>query len=229
MENQLIIQINDISYPIYIGTDVFHYLEEILMDINPTKICIVTDKTIEKYHLSGFLAQLTDQIPYCTFVAPSGEDAKTIDVYTKLVSYCVEQELDRKSLFIALGGGAVGDLTGFAAATFMRGVKFIQVPTTILAHDSSVGGKTGLNLELGKNLIGSFHHPVAVIYYLPYIDTLPENEKRSGFAEIIKESLINSNSFIKDLIVQFQSPEDLQADKLLNPILKRNRNRKNGM
>ena len=76
MENQLKIQINDISYPIYIGKDVFHYLEEILMDINPTKICIVTDKTIEKYHLSGFLTQLTDQIPYCTFVAPSGEDAK---------------------------------------------------------------------------------------------------------------------------------------------------------
>ena len=80
---------------------------------------------------------------------------------------CRTRGLDRKSLFIALGGGAVGDLTGFAAATFMRGVKFIQVPTTILAHDSSVGGKTGLNLELGKNLIGSFHHPVAVIYYLP--------------------------------------------------------------
>lgn len=220
MESQLEIQINDVSYPVYIGADIFHHLSEIVMGENPTKICIVTDETIEKLHLREFLTHLPDGIPYCTFVAPSGEDAKTIDVYTKLVSYCVEQELDRKSLLIALGGGAVGDLTGFAAATFMRGINFIQVPTTILAHDSSVGGKTGLNLELGKNLIGSFHHPVAVLYYLPYIDTLPAKEKRSGFAEIIKESLINPNSFIKELTEQFQSPEDLESSQLLYPILK---------
>src|SRR5699024_11122521 len=97
--------------------------------------------------------------------------------------------LDRQSLIIALGGGVVGDLAGFVAATFMRGIDYVQIPTTILAHDSSVGGKVAINHELGKNLIGSFYPPTAVIYDVETLQTLPPAEIRSGYAEIVKEAL----------------------------------------
>src|SRR5699024_1987887 len=107
---------------------------------------------------------------------------------------------DRNSLIIALGGGVVGDLAGFVAATFMRGIDYIQVPTTILAHDSSVGGKVAINHELGKNLIGSFYSPKAVIYDLSTLNSLPAAEIRWGYAEIIKESLIGNKLLYKEIM-----------------------------
>src|SRR5699024_4380119 len=103
----------------------------------------------------------------------------------------LEANLDRQSLIIALGGGVVGDLSGFVAATYMRGIDYIQMPTTILAHDSSVGGKVAINHELGKNMIGSFYPPVAVLYDVDTIHTLPKHEIRSGYAELVKEAFIS--------------------------------------
>lgn len=125
----------------------------------------------------------------------------------------IEQGLDRNSLVIALGGGVVGDLAGFVAATFMRGIDYIQVPTTILAHDSSVGGKVAINHELGKNLIGNFYNPVAVIYDIETLESLGESEIRSGYAEIIKEALISDLDMFNTLTsiqLSYVSPDQLQ-------------------
>ncbi len=110
--------------------------------------------------------------------------------------------MDRQSLIIALGGGVVGDAAGFAAATFMRGVGFIQMPTTILAHDSSVGGKVAINHEQGKNLIGSFYPPDAVIYDIQTLHTLSKQEVRSGYAELVKEALLADANFFQELMSQ---------------------------
>ena len=107
----------------------------------------------------------------------------------------LKTDLDRKSVILSFGGGAVGDLSGFVAASFMRGIPFIQVPTTILAHDSAVGGKVAINHPLGKNMIGAFHQPEAVFYDLELLNTLPEHEIRSGFAEVIKHALIYDSNF----------------------------------
>src|SRR5690625_701844 len=128
-------------------------------------------------------------------VIPAGEKSKNIETFYKLQTEAIEHGLDRNSLIIALGGGVVGDLAGFAAATFMRGIDYIQMPTTILAHDSSVGGKVAINHELGKNLIGSFYPPKAVIYDVETLSSLTKKEVRSGYAELVKEALIREEKF----------------------------------
>jgi 3-dehydroquinate synthase len=126
-----------------------------------TRILIITDETVAKLHLEKLLFELKSLNPII-FTAPSGEKAKTFDVYYEALSTALENKLDRKSVILSFGGGAVGDLSGFVAASFMRGIPFIQVPTTILAHDSAVGGKVAINHPLGKNMIGAFHQPEAV-------------------------------------------------------------------
>src|SRR5699024_9349766 len=133
-------------------------------------------------------------------IISSGEQSKNIETYYKLQTEAIQNGLDRHSLIIALGGGVVGDLAGFVAATFLRGVDYIQVPTTILAHDSSVGGKVAINHELGKNLIGSFYPPRAVIYDVETLISLSRNEVRSGYAELLKEALISNKGFLNDVL-----------------------------
>ncbi|MCU9593697.1 3-dehydroquinate synthase [Caldibacillus thermolactis] len=219
MEKVITVQTESSRYPVFVGNNSLCKINEILHSINPTTICIVTDETVKALHLNTVLDVLSDKFSYHIFTTPIGEKAKSFDVYQQLVDFAATKGLDRKSIFIALGGGAIGDLTGFAAATYMRGVEFIQVPTTILAHDSSVGGKTGINLQTGKNLIGAFHHPAAVIYHLPFLNTLPDNEKRSGFAEIIKESMIHPQSFLNELMNQFQTVSDLHGEEFFKPLI----------
>src|SRR5699024_8193719 len=119
-------------------------------------------------------------------VVPHGEEAKSFSRYEEVMTKALSFHLDRRSLVIALGGGVVGDLAGFVAATYMRGIPFVQMPTTLLAHDSSVGGKVGINHPLGKNMVGAFHAPSLVIYDTECLLSLPEREWRSGFAEVIK-------------------------------------------
>src|SRR5699024_7418799 len=126
----------------------------------------------------------------------------------------LENHLDRHSLIIALGGGVIGDLAGFVAATFMRGIDYIQMPTTILAHDSSVGGKVAINHELGKNLIGAFYPPRAVIYDVDTLQTLPSHEVRSGYAEIVKEAFIAQNDLVDDLLSK--RLVDIKEDELID-------------
>ncbi|MBP5270105.1 MAG: 3-dehydroquinate synthase [Clostridia bacterium] len=135
-----------------------------------------------------------------SFVFPAGESAKNLGTYSDILNAAVSAGLTRADIFAALGGGVTGDLCGFAAATYMRGVGFIQMPTTLLAAvDSSVGGKTGVDLPGGKNLAGAFHRPLAVICDTSTLDTLPDAEYRGGCAEIIKYGMIGSADFLRDL------------------------------
>lgn len=168
-----------------------------------TKLLIITDEIVGEIYLPTLMEQLSHFKP-AIFTAPAGESAKTIETYYDAMTCALENGLDRKSIIIALGGGAIGDLAGFVAATFMRGIRFIQVPTTILAHDSSVGGKTGINHRLGKNMIGAFHQPAAVFYDLTFLKSLPPREVRSGFAEVVKHGLIGDPSLYKWLITSIR-------------------------
>lgn len=204
------------SYPVYIGKGAIQQLRGIIEDAEDkyTSIMIITDGTVAKHHLQAFHEQTALERVF-EKVVPSGEKAKTFDVYQECLTSALENKLDRKSLIISFGGGAVGDLAGFVAATYMRGIRFIQVPTTILAHDSAVGGKVGINHPLGKNMIGAFHQPEAVVYDLDYLTTLPEKELRSGFAEVIKHSLISDESFYSWLQEEIRSLNKMTDQQML--------------
>lgn len=134
------------------------------------------------------------------FILPSGEACKTFEQYNAAQTFLLEQKCSRKSFVFAFGGGAVGDLTGFVAATYMRGIPFIQIPTTILAHDSAVGGKTAINHPLGKNMIGAFYQPEGVIYDTAFLASLSEREIRSGTAELIKHAMISDRHWLEELM-----------------------------
>jgi len=154
------------SYEIYIEK-----LKELNFD---RKVVVVTNPTVSSYHLDYLKSKLkAKELTFCTI--PDGEEYKNIQTLEQILSACFEAKLDRKSLLIAFGGGVIGDMTGFAASIYQRGIDFIQIPTTLLAQvDASVGGKTGINNKYGKNLVGTFHQPKAV-YIDPYmLKTLPK-------------------------------------------------------
>jgi len=189
------------SYPVIIGDNTVTQLNAFLQEHFPncTKILIITDETVASLHLTALEKEIT-AFPVVSHIVPAGEHAKTFDVFYGCHSFALEEKLDRKSLIIAFGGGAVGDLAGFVASSFMRGIPFIQVPTTILAHDSAVGGKVAINHPLGKNMIGAFYQPDAVFYETSYISTLPVMELRSGFGEVMKHALISDDEFYESLL-----------------------------
>lgn len=189
------IETSTASYPFIVGTECIEQFTRFLPR-NRSKILIVTDATVAKHHLSTITAIVENQeILYEVFVLPAGEEAKSFQWLEKLLGKAIEAGLDRSSLMIALGGGVVGDVTGFAAAVYMRGIPYIQIPTTVLAHDSSIGGKVAINHDLGKNMIGSFHHPIAVLFDTSFLLTLTERDYTSGFAEMIKHAIIYDASF----------------------------------
>lgn len=132
-----------------------------------------------------------------TAIVPSGESSKSLAMLEDLVTHALKAGLDRKSAIVALGGGVVGDLAGFVAASYMRGVKFIQIPTTILAHDSSVGGKVAVNHPLAKNIIGAFHQPEMVLYDLNTLQTLPPRDVSAGLSEVVKHGFIWDDAFVQ--------------------------------
>jgi 3-dehydroquinate synthase len=186
-------------YDVIIGKDLLSNLESYLPH-NYTNILIVTDETVSKLYLNTVKEALHLKNNIGISVVPSGEATKSMEYFYQLQTAAIENHLDRKSLIIALGGGMIGDLAGFVAATFMRGIDFVQIPTTILAHDSSVGGKVAINHPKGKNLIGNFYPPVAVIYDVTTLHSLPDREIRSGYAEVIKHGLISDATFFKDVV-----------------------------
>lgn len=144
------------SYPVFIGQGIRQEACELLTSLNRplTRIMLVTDEEVDRLYGDEMLHLLQEKWPVKKVTVPSGEQAKSMDMYTKLQSEAIRFHMDRSSCIIAFGGGVVGDLAGFVAATFMRGIDFIQMPTTLLAHDSAVGGKVAVNHPLGKNLIG---------------------------------------------------------------------------
>ncbi|MCF3941638.1 3-dehydroquinate synthase [Oceanobacillus alkalisoli] len=195
---ELSVQHSNGSYSIFVGNGIRFELHK-YFNKSYSKIFIITDDTVEKLYLDDVRKGLSDY-DFSHFIIPAGEESKHIDVYYEVQTKAIEIGLDRNALIIALGGGVVGDLAGFVAATFMRGIDYIQIPTTILAHDSSIGGKVAINHPLGKNLIGAFYPPVGVYYDMETLTSLSEREKRSGYAELIKEALISSDELFQDML-----------------------------
>jgi len=215
---QLQVALGDRSYPIYLGQGISSKLPELLQTQgydNTRKLFIVTDEHVAVHHLRPLLAHLREA-SYATasYVIPAGEGSKSLQVFEAVITAALEAGLDRKSLILALGGGVVGDLAGFVAATYMRGIDFIQLPTTILAHDSSVGGKVAVNHPLGKNMIGAFHQPAMVVYDLDFLHTLSSRELISGLAEVVKHALIKDAGFLQWLMNHREEMLNLQPDVL---------------
>jgi 3-dehydroquinate synthase len=208
------------TYNVFVGLGLRFQIGALLPK-SYSSILIVTDDNVERLNylqdVKSGLENFSGNI--FSYVIPNGEQSKSMEQYTQLQSYCLECGLDRHSLIIALGGGVVGDLAGFVAATYMRGIDYIQVPTTILAHDSSVGGKVAINHPLSKNLIGSFYQPQGVIYDLETLYSLPIVEIRSGFAEIIKHACISNKDFLNQLMINISSLDNLPVSIIQNAIV----------
>ena len=183
------------SYPIYIGRELLDRSTCLIPHITGKRVVIVTNTTVAPLYLERVNASVQPYQPL-NVVLPDGEQYKTLEVVNRIYDALLAAHCDRKTTLIALGGGVVGDMTGFAAATYQRGVPFIQIPTTLLAQvDSSVGGKTGVNHPLGKNMIGAFHQPRAVVIDTDTLHTLPDPELSAGLAEVIKYGLIDDAEF----------------------------------
>lgn len=161
------------------------------------KICIVSDSSVARYYLEDVIKIAESCSSKTTsFVFPAGEESKNLNVVEDLYEHLIKEKFDRKDILLALGGGVVGDLTGFAAATYLRGIKVIQLPTTLLAMvDSSVGGKTGVDFRGYKNMVGAFHQPSAVYMNLSTLNTLTDKQYYSGFGEIVKHGLIKDTDY----------------------------------
>lgn len=186
----------DRSYPIFIGKGLLSGSQYFSPYIKGKQVCIVTNETVAPLYLSALIQMLSIDYQVDSVILPDGEQHKTQDTVMKIYDCLLEKKHNRSTTLIALGGGVVGDMTGFAAASYQRGVNFIQVPTTLLSQvDSSVGGKTGVNHPLGKNMIGAFHQPQAVIIDIDVLKTLPKRELSAGVAEVVKYGLINDIVF----------------------------------
>jgi len=161
------------------------------------KVAIVTDETVARHHLQAAETALADAgVKSARIVVAAGEASKRIGVFEQVCEQLIAERIERGDLVVALGGGVIGDLAGFAAASVRRGLDYVQVPTTLLAQvDSSVGGKTAINSRHGKNLIGAFHQPILVVADTAVLDTLPRREFRSGYAEIVKYGALGDAAF----------------------------------
>ncbi|MDC3415375.1 3-dehydroquinate synthase [Aquibacillus salsiterrae] len=197
--NTLDVQTSTNTYRVYIGSNLRKNLTNYLPK-SYKNVMVITDSEIEKHYLQDVIEGFPADTKVSFSVVPNGEASKSSEQYFNLLTNAIENGLDRKSLIVALGGGMIGDLAGFVAATFMRGIDYVQVPTSILAHDSSVGGKVAINHPEGKNLIGSFFPPQAVVYDVDTLFTLPQREIRSGYAEVVKHGLISDNSFFEEVV-----------------------------
>ncbi|MBI3898758.1 MAG: 3-dehydroquinate synthase [Gammaproteobacteria bacterium] len=188
------VELGERSYPIYIGSGLLAR-PEIMAPHLSGRIAIVTNETIAPLYLPRLRASLSAAKPV-EVILPDGEQHKTLTVLTRIFDALLEARCDRKTTVLALGGGVVGDMAGFAAACYQRGVPFVQIPTTLLSQvDSSVGGKTGVNHPLGKNMIGAFYQPRAVVIDTDTLRTLSARELSAGLAEVVKYGLIRDPEF----------------------------------
>lgn len=198
MEQTIHIKLPGHAYDIHIGAGLLAQAGALIKPLAPSRIFIVTDEHCAQYYVMPLIgalrsAQLDIAAP---IVVPAGEATKSFSECENVARQLIRAGADRNGMIIALGGGVVGDLAGFVAATALRGIRFVQMPTTLLAQvDSSVGGKTGINLPEGKNLVGAFYHPSLVIIDTDVLQTLPRRELLAGYAEIVKYGLINDAEF----------------------------------
>jgi 3-dehydroquinate synthase len=191
------IALGERSYPILIGPRLLEDAQLLGKHIAARNLLVVTNETIAPLYLAKLQAALTGR-RVATLVLPDGEQHKTLDTFSRIVDALVAGRMNRDSAAVALGGGVIGDMVGFAAASYQRGIDYVQVPTTLLAQvDSSVGGKTGVNHLHGKNMIGAFHQPRCVIADTSTLQTLSPREYRAGMAEVVKYGFIRDAAFLQ--------------------------------
>jgi 3-dehydroquinate synthase len=194
---KLLVELGSRSYPVYIGSGLLSQSELLTKHIKSKQVVVVTNETIAPLYLSAVLKNLLDYTVE-TVILPDGEQFKTLEFVTQIFDKLLSSKFSRNATLIALGGGVIGDMGGFAAACYQRGIAFVQIPTTLLAQvDSSVGGKTGVNHPLGKNMIGAFYQPQCVIADADVLDTLDDRQLSAGLAEVIKYGLIRDVEFFE--------------------------------
>lgn len=194
---ELRVELNDKGYPIYIGSGLLRQRELLVKHIKSRQVIVVTNTIVAPLYLRNVLKNL-DSFQVEVIELPDGEQYKTLEYVAKIFDLLLEKKFSRNATLIALGGGVIGDMGGFAAACYQRGICFIQIPTTVLAQvDSSVGGKTGVNHPLGKNMIGAFYQPQCVIADINVLDTLDDRQLAAGIAEVIKYGLIRDLDFFE--------------------------------
>ncbi|NJN46662.1 MAG: 3-dehydroquinate synthase [Candidatus Competibacteraceae bacterium] len=221
----LSVNLGERSYPIYIGAGLLGRPELLRPHIPGRQVLLVSNETVAPLYLEKAQTALSE-LQWDTVILPDGEQYKTLDVLGRIFDQLLRQRFERGCTLIALGGGVIGDMVGFAAACYQRGVHFIQIPTTLLAQvDSSVGGKTGVNHPLGKNMIGAFHQPRCVLADTDSLNTLPDRELSAGLAEVIKYGLIGDLPFLEWLEQSMEALVARNPDALTHAILQSCRNK----
>jgi 3-dehydroquinate synthase len=218
MMKTLHVSLGERSYPIYIGDSILSQTDLLTQHIQSKEVLVVTNTTIAPLYLQSVLDLLTEYRSE-SVILPDGEEFKNLEILNQVFDKLLQSHFSRQVTIIALGGGVIGDMTGFAAACYQRGVPFIQIPTTLLAQvDSSVGGKTAVNHSLGKNMIGAFYQPKCVIADTNTLNTLEDRQLSSGLAEVIKYGLINDPEFFDWLEQNMPALRTRQTDALAEAI-----------
>ncbi len=203
-------------YQVYIGESLLTNIVDFLDD-KPKRVFVITDETVAKLYLETLTQSLKESgVETISEILADGESTKTLDTVFNLYNFLLENEASRSDMIIAFGGGVIGDITGFVASTFKRGLNFLQIPTTLLAQvDSAVGGKTGVNLNGGKNLIGTFYQPSAVIVDVTVLKTLSETDFITGLAEVIKYGVIMDSELLQILIEERNEIVNRESESII--------------
>jgi 3-dehydroquinate synthase len=219
---QITVGLEKRSYPIWVGEGTLNNIGSAINEVNfPEKVAVVTNPTVGDLYCDQLVDALVATGRNVSVIRlPDGEEYKTIETLENIYDVLIDRKFDRYCGLLALGGGVIGDMVGFAAATFLRGIPFVQVPTTLLSQvDSSVGGKTGVNHPQGKNLIGAFYQPQHVHIDVTALSTLPEREYSSGMAEVIKYGIIRDANFFKWLEEHRGALKNRTAEELIYAVM----------
>jgi 3-dehydroquinate synthase len=218
IQRQIDVALGERSYPIYLGADMVSSFAPMCRQHGISdSLVIITDRNVAAHHLQPFIRNLLHhKFQLTTIVIPPGENQKNLQRANKIFTEMLEKRIPRNSTVVALGGGVIGDLAGFVAAAYQRGIKLVQVPTTLLAQvDSSIGGKVGVNHPLGKNMIGAFHQPVFVWIDTGYLKTLPVREIVCGLGEVIKYGIIRDTELFGFLETNLEKILQLDAEAIM--------------
>ena len=223
IQHTLTVELGTRSYPIYIGSGLLQQAQLLGQHITGKQVMVVTNTTIAPLYLQAVIDGLkslqASDLQIDTLVLEDGEQHKHLDTVSLIFDHLLEQRHNRTTTLIALGGGVIGDMTGYAAAAYQRGVNFIQIPTTLLSQvDSSVGGKTGINHRLGKNMVGAFYQPKCVVVDIDLLNTLPQRELSAGLAEVIKYGLIRDLEFFNWLEAHIEQLVNKDSARLIEAI-----------
>jgi len=215
----VLIDLGERSYKIHIEagclSNIGGFISELFGDTR-RKVCVVTGEKVAGLYLADVERSLNEKYDVFPVIVPDGEINKSFNIYEKIISELIVNKFERKSIVIPLGGGVTGDMAGFAAATFLRGVPFVQVPTTIMSQiDSSIGGKVAINHKLGKNLVGSFYQPKGVWIDTRVLKTLDRRERISGIAEAVKHAIIRDRDFFNYIDDNLESILSVSSDEIM--------------